>query len=76
MRPVRYREVHSNPSKYVQLFIFDSFLRFFFPFDSLGCVLENPCPDIRGVRITGCPTCRGTTVLSTICVKLLVLPQY
>ena len=37
----------------------------FVPFDSLGCVLENPCPDIRRVRITGCPICRGTTVTDT-----------
>ena len=34
----------------------------FFPFDSLGCVPEIPCPDIRGVPITGCLVCRGTTV--------------
>ena len=42
-------------------FIFDTFLRFF-PFDSLGCVPENPCPDIRGVPFTECLVCRGTTV--------------
>ena len=63
MRPVRYREVRSNPLKYARNFIFDPFLRFF-PFDSLGCVPENPCPDIRGVPITECLVCRGTTVSS------------
>ena len=47
--------------KYVRNFIFDPFLRFF-PFDSLGCVPENPCPDCRGVRIAGRPDCRGSTV--------------
>ena len=61
MRPVRYREVRSIPLKYVRNFIFDPFLRFF-PFDSLGCVPENPCPDCRGVRIAGRPDCRGSTV--------------
>ena len=34
-----------------------------FPFDCLGCVPENPCTDIRGVRFTECPVCRGTTVV-------------
>ena len=53
--------VLSIPLKYVRNFIFDPFLRFF-PFDSLGCVPEDPCPDIRGVRITGSPNNRGTTV--------------
>ena len=61
MRPVRYREVRLIPLKYVRNFIFDPFVRFF-PFDSLGCIPENPCPDCRVVRIVRCPICRGSTV--------------
>ena len=61
MGPVRYWEVRSIPSKYAQNFIFDPFL-WFFPFDSLGCVQENPCPDIGCVPFTECLVCRGTTV--------------
>ena len=41
--------------------VLDPFLQFF-PFDSLGCVPENPCRDIRGVPITECLVCRGTSV--------------
>ena len=67
MRPVHYQGVRSSPLKYVGNFIFDPFLQFF-PFDSLGCVPENPCPDCCGVRIVGCPICSGSTVvvLSTV----------
>ena len=66
MGPVRYREIRLIPLKYVRNFIFDPFLRFFFPFDSLRCVPENPSPDCRGVRITERPTSRGTTVFHKI----------
>ena len=58
MRPVRYREVCSSPLKYVWSSIFDPFLRLF-----LGCVPENPCPDIHGVPITECLVFHGTTVV-------------
>jgi len=61
MGPGRYREVPSIPLNYVGNFIFDPFLRFF-PFDSLGCVPENPSPECRGVRITERPISCGTTV--------------
>ena len=52
----------------------------FFPFDSLGCVPENPCPDIRGVQFTECPVCRGTTAAvatsSSQIVVLLLIANY
>ena len=64
MGPVCYREARSNPSKSVRNFNFDPFLRFF-PFHSLGCVPEDTCPAICGVRLAERPTSRGTTVLTT-----------
>ena len=55
-------EVRSISLKFARNLIFDPFLRFF-PFDSLGCVPEDTCPAICGVRVAERPTSRGTTVL-------------
>ena len=57
--------LRSRPLKYARDFILDPFL-WFFPIDSLGAVLENPCADIRGVRFTVCPVYRGTTVTRSL----------
>ena len=66
LRPMHYQEVRSRPLKYARDFIFDPFLQLF-PFDSLGAVPENPCPDIHGVRFTMCPVYSGTTAVLTLC---------
>ena len=65
MGPVRYRGARSNPSKSVRNLNFDPFLRFF-PFGSLGCVPEDMCPAICGVRLAERPTSRGTTVRTSM----------
>ena len=52
MRPVHYREVRSNPLKYVRNFIFDPFLRFFPVWLSRLCLRKSVpgypwCPDCQ-----------------------------
>ena len=56
--PVHYQEVRSDLH-------FWSFWRFF-PFDSLGCVPENPGTELSGVRFSVGTILSGTTVLNTV----------
>ena len=62
---MHYQEVRLRPLKYARDFMFILFFDFF-PFDSLGAVSENPCPNIRGVRFIVYPVYRGTTVYGHI----------